>query len=150
MAAAVHRLATLDDVPRLFEVRRRSILELAPPAMSIVEAETWAARLTLARMEERFRDLEVWIAEAGGVVAGWGGLRGDFLESLYTAPEHAGQGIGSALLARLEGLMRERGVDAIRAEASPNALSFYLRRGYGVTGPQMPVGAWPIAKQLSG
>jgi putative acetyltransferase len=150
MAPAVHRLATLEDVPRLFEVRRRSILALAPPVMSVADAETWAARLTLARMEERFRDLEVWIAEAGGIVAGWGGIRGDFLESLYTAPEYAGQGIGSALLNRLEGLMRERGVDTVRAEASPNALSYYLRRGYEVTGPQMAVGAWPIAKQLSG
>jgi putative acetyltransferase len=143
-------LATLDDAPALFEVRRRSILALAPPVISVADAETWAARLTLARMEARFRDLEVWIAETGGVVAGWGGIRGDFLESLYTAPECAGQGIGSALLGRLERLMRERGVDAVRAEASPNALSFYLRRGYGLTGPQMPVGAWPIAKPLSG
>ena len=145
---APHRLATLDDVPALFEVRRRSILELAPSGMPPADAETWAARLTRARMEERFRDLEVWIAEAGGVVTGWGGIRGDFLESLYTAPEYAGRGIGSALLGRLEGLMRERGVGTISAEASPNALSFYLRRNYRVTGPQMAVGAWPIAKQL--
>ena len=148
MGAVLHRPATLDDAPRLFEVRRRSILELAPPAMSIADAETWAARLTLPRIEQKLRELEIWIAEPGGVVAGWGGIRGDFLESLYTAPEYAGQGIGAALLDRLEGLMRERGVDAVRAEASPNALSFYVRRGYSVTGPQMPVGAWPIAKQL--
>jgi len=149
MGAVPHRLAILGDAPRLFEVRGRSILELAPPGMSIADAERWAGQITLDRMEQKLREQEVWIAEAEGVVAGWGGIRGDCLEALYTAPEFAGQGVGAALLDRLEGLMRERGVGAVRAEASPNAMGFYLRRGYRVTGPQTPAGAWPIARQLS-
>ena len=70
------------------------------------------------------------------------------LEGLYTAPEYAGQGVGAALLGRLEGLMRGRGVHAVHAEASSNAKAFYLRRGYRPTGPQAPDGAWPITKQL--
>jgi putative acetyltransferase len=148
MAAAPHRPATLDDAAVLFEVRRRSILALAPPVMSVAAAEAWAGKLTLARMEQKLRDLEIWIAELEGVVAGWGGIRGGCLEALYTTPDYAGQGIGTALLERLEGLMRGRGFEAIHAEASPNALSFYLRRGYRVTGPQTPVGAWPITRQF--
>jgi len=149
MDAVSHRLATSGDAPRLFDVRRRSILELATPAMSIADAEAWAGQLNLAGMEQKLRDLEIWIAEAEDVVAGWGGIRDDHLEALYTAPEFAAQGVGAALLDRLEGLMRERGFAAARAEASPNALAFYLRRGYRVTGPKTPVGAWPIARQLS-
>ncbi|MBR1224611.1 MULTISPECIES: GNAT family N-acetyltransferase [unclassified Bradyrhizobium] len=149
MGAVVHRLATHDDAPRLFEVRRRSILELAPRGMSIANAEAWAAQLNLAGMERKLREQEIWIAEAEGVVAGWGGIRGDTLESLYTAPEYAGQGVGAALLDRLEGLMRGRGFETVRAEASPNAMGFYLRRGYRVTDSLTPVGAWPIARQLS-
>jgi putative acetyltransferase len=148
--SAVHRLATRDDAARLFEVRRRSILELAPPTMSIADAKRWAGQLTIARMEQKLRELEIWIAEPKGVVAGWGGIRGDCLEALYTAPEYAGQGIGAALLDRLEGLMRGRGFEAVHAEASPNALGFYLRRGYVVNGPLTPVGAWPITRQLLG
>ena len=150
MDAVVHRLATLDDVALLFEVRRRSILELAPPTMSVANAERWAGQLTLAGMERKLRDLEIWIAEPDGVVAGWGAIHGDILEGLYTVPEYAGQGIGAALLDRLEGLMRGRGFEAVHAEASPNALGFYQRRGYRVTGPLTPVGAWPITRQLLG
>jgi len=150
MAAVPHRQGTLDDAASLFEVRRRSILALAPPVMSIADAERWAAQVTLAGMEQKLRELEIWIAEPEGVVVGWGGIRGDCLEALYTIPEYAGQGIGAALLGRLEELMRGRGVEAVRAEASPNALGFYLRRGYRVTGPQTPVGAWPIARQFPG
>jgi putative acetyltransferase len=150
MGAAPHRLATFDDATRLFEVRRRSILELAPPAMSIADAQAWAARITLAGIEQKLRELEIWIAEPERVMAGWGAIRDDTLEALYTAPEYAGQGVGAALLDRLEGLMRGRGFEAVRAEASPNAMGFYLRRGYRVTGPVTPAGAWPIARQLPG
>lgn len=148
MAAAVHRLAVPGDATRLFEVRRRSILELAPPGMSVEDAETWAKRLTRSGMERKLRELEIWVAEIGGMIAGWGAIRGDVLEGLYTAPEYAGQGVGAALLDRLETLMRERGVEAVRAEASSNAKAFYLRRGYRETGGPTPIGAWPITKQL--
>ena len=145
---AVHRLAMPDDASRLYDVRRRSILELAPPKMPAEEAETWATQLTLTGMARKLRELEIWIAEFDGTVAGWGAIRADCLEGLYTAPEFAGRGVGAELLGMLEGLMRERGVEAVRAEASSNAREFYLRRGYRTDGPQTPKGAWPITKQL--
>ena len=131
-------------------MRRKSILELAPSGMSVAGAKAWAKKLTRAGMEQRLRELEIWVAELDAVTAGWGAIRGDVLEGLYMAPEYAGQGIGAALLDRLEMLMRGRGVDAVRAEASPNAVGFYLRRGYRVTGPRTPTGAWPITRQLPG
>jgi putative acetyltransferase len=150
MAAAVHRPARLDDARRLLEVRRKSILDLAPSGMSVADAKAWAKKLTRAGMEQKLRELEIWVAELDGVTAGWGAFRGDVLEGLYIAPEYAGQGVGAALLDRLEMLMRGRGVDAVRAEASPNAVGFYLRRGYRVTGPRTSTGAWPITRQLPG
>ncbi len=87
MSAAVHRPATLDDAPRLFEVRRRSILELAPSGMPVEDAEVWAKKLTPAGMAQKLRELEIWVAERDDVIAGWGAIRGDVLEQLYTAPE---------------------------------------------------------------
>jgi len=107
MGAVVYRPATLGDAAVLFDVRRRSILALAPPVMSIAEAEAWAGKVTPAGMEQKLRDLEIWMAEREGAVAGWGGIRDDTLEALYTAPEYAGQGTGSALLDRLEGLIAD-------------------------------------------
>jgi putative acetyltransferase len=144
----VHRLAIADDADRLYDVRRQSIRALAPPRMSVEEAEAWASRLTLAGMQRKLRELEIWVTELDGTVAGWGAIRGDYLEGLYVAPEFAGRGVGDELLGMLEGLMRERGLSEVRAEASTNAGNFYLRRGYCATGPQTPGGAWPIAKQL--
>jgi putative acetyltransferase len=147
---AVYRLAMREDASRLYIIRRRSILELAPPTMPAAEAQAWASKLTRSGMERKLHELEVWVAEVDGVVAGWGAIRGDTLEGLYVAAEFAGQGVGAGLLGMLEGLMRERGFPSVQAEASLNARGFYLRRGYRVTGPQTPEGAWPIAKELLG
>ena len=79
---------------------------------------------------------------------GWGAIRGDRLEGLYTDPEFAGRGIGTELLAMVESLMRGRGISEVRAEASSNAEAFYLRRGYERTGPRTSGGAQPIRKGL--
>jgi putative acetyltransferase len=144
---AIYRLAVREDASRLYDIRRRSILELAPPTMPVAEAQAWAERLTLAGMERKLRELEVWVAELDGIV-GWGAIRGGYLEGLYTAPEFAGQGVGAGLLEMVERLMRGRGIRAVQAEASSNARDFYLRRGYRVTGPQTPKAAWPIEKEL--
>ena len=147
---AVYRLAMRKDASCLYDIRRRSILKLAPPTMPAADARAWASQLTLAGMERKLRELEVWVAELDGTVVGWGAIRGDCLEGLYAAPEFAGQGIGAGLLTRLEGLMRDREFPSVRAEASSNARGFYLRRGYRATGPQTPQGAWPMVKEYFG
>lgn len=77
----VYRLATRTDASDLYDIRRRSILELAPPAMPVAEAQVWAAKLTLSGMERKLRELEVWVVELNGVVAGWGAIHGDRLEA---------------------------------------------------------------------
>jgi putative acetyltransferase len=145
---ATHRLATLGDAKRLFELRRKSIIALAPKGMSLAQAQLWAANLTVTGMERKIRETEIWIVELNDTVVGWCAIRGDRLEGLYIDPEFVGRGIGTELLGVLEGLMRERGILALRAEASSNAEEFYLRRGYEPIGVRTPEGALPIAKRL--
>jgi putative acetyltransferase len=136
---ATHRPATPDDAPRLFELRRESIIALAPHGMSVSDAEIWARNLSIRGMELKIREMEILVAEIDGQVVGWGAICGDRLEGLYTDPDFAGRGIGTELLSKLEVLMLARGVRTIRAEASLNAEGFYLRRGYEPLGS--PIGA---------
>ena len=68
---AVYRLAKRKDASGLYDIRRRSILELAPPKMSVA-AQAWASQLTPSGMERKLRDLEVWVAELDGIIVGWG------------------------------------------------------------------------------
>ena len=133
---ATHRPATPEDATRLFELRRKSIIAFAPSGMSVLEAEIWAANLTVPGMQLKIREMEIWVAEISGRMVAWGAIRGDRLEGLYTDPEFASQGIGSELLIKLEALMRARGIRRISADASSNAEGFYLRRGYEPTGPR--------------
>jgi GNAT superfamily N-acetyltransferase len=130
----VHRLASLDDAYRLFDLRRQSIIRLATKGMSTEEAARWAEKLTVAGMERKICELEIWVVQVGEKVVGWGAIRGDQFEGLYTDPEFASRGIGTELLGLFEGLMKERGIPAMHAEASSNAEGFYLRRGYERTG----------------
>jgi putative acetyltransferase len=145
----MHRLATLADASRLFELRRRAIVALAPKGMSVAEAETWAATLTIEGMERKVRELEIWLAELNGAVVGWGAIHGGRLEGLYIDPQLTGRGLGTELLGWLEALMRTRGIPAVMAEVSANAEEFYRGRGYEPLGPRTPEGAQPMRKRLS-
>ena len=144
------RKATLDDVPRLWTIRRESILKLAPGGMSVGESQTWAAKMTLAGMEKRFRDAEIWIAESEGIIVGWIAIRVDYIDGLYVDPPFAQQGIGSQLLQLSEALIREQGIQIVRLDSSVNAEEFYLRRGYERTGVTPERDAIPMRKRLVG
>jgi putative acetyltransferase len=144
-----HRPAAPEDATQLFKLRRKSIIGLAPKGMSVSQAETWAENLTLAGMERKIREMEIWVAELNGQAVGWGAIHGDRLEGLYTDPDFAGQGIGTELLTKIEDLMRRRDIRTIRAEASLNAEGFYLRRGYEPAGHGLSGASRPLAKRLA-
>jgi putative acetyltransferase len=116
--------------------------------MSVSDAKIWAKNLSVPGMELKIREMEILVAEINGRVVGWGAIRGDRLEGLYTDPDFAGRGIGTELLRRLEVLMRSYGIRTIRAEASLNAEGFYLRRGYEPLGPPFGAGR-QIIKRLA-
>jgi putative acetyltransferase len=142
-------LAILADAGRLFELRRQAITVLAPKGMSVAEVETWVATLTVEGMERKLRELEIWVAEVNGTVVGWGAIRGDRLEGLYSDPELAGRGVGTALLGLLEALLRARGIATVMLDASTNAEEFYRTRGYEPVGLRTSDGAQPMRKRLS-
>ena len=142
------RQATFDDIQRLWEVRRESILKLASKGMSVTQAFTWATKMTLEGMEARFRETEIWIAELEGVLVGWVAVRGDYIDGLYIDPCSAEQGIGSELLSVAETLMRDRGIQAVRLDSSVNAERFYRHRGYLPTGDPPADNAIPLKKKL--
>jgi len=88
------------------------------------------------------------LAVAGSAI-GWVELDRDRVAALYVAPSETGQGVGSALLARVEAAIRSYGYAAARLESSQNALAFYLRRGYLRCGPPDADGAYPLRKDLA-
>jgi GNAT superfamily N-acetyltransferase len=143
------RKATLIDVPRLWQLRRDSIIELAPEGMTIAQAEAWAATMTVTGMEQRFLETEIWVGETDVIIAGWIAMREDYIDGLYTDPRYRRQGVATQLLCLAERLMTERAIQIIRLEASLNAEHFYLRRGYLPTTARVPNEAIPMEKRIS-
>ena len=142
------RRADATDEEALAHIRRSAILTLAVPAMSVEQAETWAAQAPADRIAQAIRDHEVWVAVEGTAI-GWVEVDRDRVAALYVAPSCSGRGVGSALLARAETSIRSLGYTTARLESSPNALDFYLRRGYLRCGPPDAEGAYPLRKDLT-
>ncbi len=142
------RRAETTDEEALAHIRRSAILALAVPAMSIEQAEQWAGQAAADRMARAIRDHDVWIAVEEQAI-GWVEVHQDHVAALYVAPSCARQGVGSALLAQAETSIRSSGYAIARLEASPNALAFYLRRGYVRAGSPDAEGAYPLRKDLA-
>ncbi len=70
------------------------------------------------------------VATAASAVVGFAALVGDEVHAVYVHPDHARQGIGSALLGHLETVARADGVRTLRLSASLTAVPFYLACGY--------------------
>jgi putative acetyltransferase len=122
---------------RFLEIHHESVRGLAakdyPP--SVIDA--WAAPITSERLE-RFlqnRDNEIrLIAEVDGVPLGIGALvvPNSELRACYVLPTAARLGVGSALVAEIERLAREHGLDHLTLESSVTAEPFYTALGYRV------------------
>ena len=65
-----------------------------------------------------------------GEIFGVGSRVADQIHALYTAPDHVNQGIGSALLSRMEEDAKSEGINALEFLVTITALPFYMNRGY--------------------
>jgi putative acetyltransferase len=142
------RRAEAADEEALAGVRRRAILALAVPAMSMERAARWATRPTADRIARAIREHDVWVALDEATI-GWVEVDRDRVAALYVSPSCARRGVGSVLLARAETAIRTSGYVMVRLESSPNALDFYLGRGYVRCGPPDAAGAYPLRKYLA-
>lgn len=142
------RHAKATDEEALASIRRNAIRGLAVSAMSMEQAEEWAARASPDRIVRAIRDHTVWVAVESAVI-GWVEVDRDRVAAVYVSPSSSRRGIGSALLARAETSIQSSGYATARLESSQNALDFYLRRGFRRCGAADAYGAWPLQKDLA-
>ena len=144
------RPAHVDDIATLTQIRRAAILTLAAPTLGQEAAQRWADAAPPNRVQRALERHQVWVAECMGAVVGWVEVDGDHIAGMYVDPQQAGQGIGSALLAHVEGEIRADGYPTVRLEASWNAEEFYLRWGYLPLGARSVEEGRPMVKRFGG
>lgn len=144
------RPAHINEIATLTQIRRRAILTLAAPTLGQEEAQRWAAAAAPDRVQRALEQHQVWVAEWMGAAVGWVEVVSDHITGIYVDPQHAGQGIGSALLAHAEGAIQAAGYPTVRLEASWNAEEFYLRRGYQAVGARSVEAGRPLMKWVGG
>jgi putative acetyltransferase len=128
------RPATREDRAALPAVHTVAVKAFGPDGYDAEQVDKWAGAdersptdYTVDATGEHFtvavRDADV--AGFGHLVLGVGDVH-----AVYVHPDHARRGVGSALLAELEGYARGRGFTELGLQSSLNAVEFYERAGY--------------------
>lgn len=145
------RRATVFDVFDISRVLIRSIRDLcrADHLDNPENLSRWSANKDPASVRNWIDSGAIlWVATQVGVVTAVGGLSGEGeISLLYVDPDHAGRGLGTALLHRLEEELQTRGVSEAHLHATKTAHSFYLAHGWHDVGdptewhgiPQFPM-----------
>ena len=135
--AIIVRPLRADEGRAYLEIVNRAIRGLATTHYTPDVIDGWLVSTT----EEAVRDLmrnpdnEIrLVAELDGVPVGIGALvvEPSELRACYVSPEAARRGCGSAIVAEIERLARNRGVRRLDLAASLNAEPFYAVLGYNV------------------
>lgn len=131
MAVTTVRPADPAEADAILDLHAASIRAFGPAAYDEAQVEGWARReepdYPIGEEGHRFV-----VAERRDELAGFGHLdaAGAEIAAVYVHPDHAREGVGSAILAALEATAREHGVDELDLLASKNAVPFYGAAGY--------------------
>lgn len=127
------RPARADDVCQIRSLHIAAIEVCGPHAYDEEQVAAWAEKETDPGPESvEGSNQHVIVAEIDDSVVGFGKLVPDHREvqAVYVHPEFTRQGIGSAILERLENLAVESGIETLELQSSLNAVEFYDVHGF--------------------
>lgn len=124
------RAAHPDDAPAVSEVilaalRETNARDYTP---SVIE------RLQQSFSPDAVRVLigkrKAFVAVAGSRIVGTAGLDGSVVRTVFVAPDVQGQGVGRMLMAEIERVSRDAGIETLTVPSSVTAESFYAKLGF--------------------
>ena len=135
MSAPSLRPALPADAPRLAEIFRDAVLELAVDDYDDDQRDAWASAADdEPAFAQRLAQMLTIVATQDGAPMAFASLEdGDMVAMLYVHPDVAGQGYAKALVDALERLAFARGKTRVTADASDVSRGFFEHRGYVAT-----------------
>lgn len=129
------REASEEDAEEILRVHSTSIRRLGPEAYDEHQVDAWDREdREPDDYIESIRDDEkrVVVAISEGTVVGFGdvNLEEGEITAVYVDPDHVREGVGTALLERLEAIARENGLGSLELLSTLVAVDFYEDAGY--------------------
>jgi ribosomal protein S18 acetylase RimI-like enzyme len=121
------RPARGDDAARVHELHTVSVRTLCAGHYAADVVDGWLARRAPADYRRPIERGDLFVAERGGEVVGFGEAAPGRILAIYVDPAAARQGVGQALLRHAIG---RAGPGPVRLEATLNARAFYARHGF--------------------
>ena len=145
------RLATLDDIQKLVELRIKFIKEVRIDAPTDGLDEYREVMSNYLKKEMSSGNFIAWLAITNNEIIATSGLitiqrqpqlwnmsgQEVYIMNMYTKPEWRRKGIGTAILEKLIDEARNRGVEAIKLHATPMGKALYEKRGFKMAHPEM-------------
>ncbi|MGX5665861.1 GNAT family N-acetyltransferase [Rhizobium daejeonense] len=121
-----------DDLDSVIDVFLRAIRETASKDYTPTQIDAWA-RADRDVWSIRRANRPTWVAEIGGVVAGFSDLEADgHIDMMFVHPEFGGRGVATALIEAVEAHARASGQTGLHSEVSITARPFFERMGFVV------------------
>ena len=73
---------------------------------------------------------DLFVVKQDSTVIGVGGLEDKYIETVFIHPKYQNQGIGKAIMEKIESRAKEKGIDKVILNSSINAVPFYKKMGY--------------------
>ena len=145
------RLATLDDIQKLVELRIKFLKEVRIDSPTDGLDEYREVMSNYLKKEMPSGNFIAWLAITNNEIIATSGLitiqrqpqlwnmsgQEVYIMNMYTKPEWRRKGIGTAILEKLIDEARNRGVEAIKLHATPMGKALYEKRGFKMAHPEM-------------
>lgn len=126
------RIAEAADVPQLTELFRVTVLQHGPQYYTAQQTAAWAAAADdRDRFQQFILSVTTYLAVNESNILGFAGIGSDgYVASAYIHHQYLGQGIGSALMARiLDHAERDR-LPRLYCEASKFSVGLFIKFGF--------------------
>ncbi len=142
------RVATEADCEDIYRIQVAAIRSLPGGSQGKDGIEKWLAGQQPSVYARSMAEELFIVAEDDGVI-GWGALSVAKREitNVFVDPAFHRRRIGTKIIARLEALAADAGIDAVQLQATGTAIDFYSANGYQPDPPVAPGADWAVMKK---
>lgn len=142
------RPATEADCDEIYRIQVDAVHSLPGGSQGKTGIEEWLAGQNPSVYAQSMTEELFVVAEDDGIV-GWGSLsvRKREIKNVFVDPVFHRRRVGTAILAGLEKLAGEAGIDVVQLQATGTAIDFYRANGYHADPPVPPGADWALMKK---